>query len=235
MSSASTPSPIRALAAAASALVQAYDITDILASMLPQAAAALGAEAAALLVQQEDGELDLLASTSHAASELEIYQAQTKEGPCVECIRTRHPVTVVGRDLVIRRWPTIGRAMAASGYVGVHAEPLRWRGRALGGLNLFFGTASPLSEESLALAQTFADIMTLALVQTQEPSDRELASHIRKALDARTVVEQAKGVLMQTHDLDPGAAYQALRARASEQGVSLSEMARSLVWREYAP
>lgn len=234
MNSTSQPSPIKVLADAASALVEPYDITDILASMLPQAAGAIGAEAAALLVQAEGRDLEMLASTSHTASELEIYQAQTHEGPCIECIRSSEAVTLFGPEQARLRWPTVGPVMSASGYVGVHAEPLRWRGRVLGGLNLFFGAETSLSEDSRSLVQAFADIMTLALVQTQEPSDRELSAHIRQALDARTVIEQAKGVLMQTEQLDPASGYTALRARAREEGITLTEMARNVVWRAHA-
>lgn len=230
-----TPSsPVRALAAATSALVDTYDVTDVLAGVLPRAVAVLGAQAAGILVLQDGASLELLSSTSHVASEIELYQAQASEGPCVDCLAGPKPVSVFGKDDLVSQWPVVGPAMVASGYLGVHAEPLRWHGRALGGLSLFFRTAEPLTEDARALAQAFADITTLALVQTQEPSDRELAAHIRAALDARTVVEHAKGVLMQAQDLDSDAAYTALRTQAGTKGLTVTEMARSLVWQAHA-
>lgn len=231
----SRPSPVRELAAATSALVQSYDITDILAGMLQHCRSAVGSEAAAILVVQGSGELELLSSTSHAASEIEIYQTQTQEGPCIDSVRSAAPMAAHGESQLVARWPAVGAAMIGSGYLGVHAQPLLWHGRALGGLNLFFHHADALSDDARALAQAFADIATLALVQTQRPSDRELTAHIREALDARTLVEQAKGVLMHTRDVDPGEAYTELRAEAAEQGLSVTEMARSLVWRAHTP
>jgi hypothetical protein len=230
-----TPSsPVRALAAATSALVDTYDVTDVLAGMLPRAVAVLGARAAGILVVQDGASMELLSSTSHAASEIELYQAQASEGPCVDCVAGPHPVSVFGKEDLVSRWPSVGPAMVESGYLGVHAEPLRWHGRALGGLNLFFASEEPLTDDAKALAQAFADITALALVQTQDPSDRELAAHIRAALDARTLVEQAKGVLMQSQGLHPGSAYEVLRQRAAEQAVTVTEMAHNLVWRAHA-
>jgi hypothetical protein len=227
-------SPVRELAAATSALVQPYDTTDILAGLLQHCLNAVGAKAAALLVAQGSGQLELLGSTSHVASQIEIYQAQAKEGPCVDCLRAAAPVAGHGEEELTARWTVLGPAMVSSGYLGVHAQPLLWHGRALGGLNLFFDHPDQLSDEVRALAQAFGDIATLALVQTQHPSDRELTSHIKEALDARTLIEHAKGVLMQTRALDPGDAYSSLRSEAAEQGLTVTEMARSLVWRAHA-
>lgn len=229
-----SPSPARELAAATAALVQPYDITDILAGMLQRCLTAVPADAAALLVPHGSGGLELLSSTSHAASQIEIYQAQTREGPCIDCLHAAAPVAAHGESELVARWGTLGPVMVDSGYLGVHAQPLLWHGRALGGLNLFFHHGDPLPDDALALAQAFADITTLALVQTQQPSDRELDAHVNEALVARTLVEQAKGVLMQTEELDPGSAYTALTAQAREQGLTVTELARSLVWRAHA-
>jgi transcriptional regulator with GAF, ATPase, and Fis domain len=234
VSTASSPSQARVFAAMTSALVQPYDVTDLLAALLQQTATALQAQAVGVLVMQGTGELELLASTSHAMSELEIYQAQTEEGPCVDAMRLVRPVTVIGKRELQSRWPTIGAAMTAAGFRTVHAEPLRWHGRALGGLNVFFTIDRELDDEAKALLTAFADITTLALVQTQAPSDRELQAHIRAALDARTLVEHAKGVLVQTQNLDPDEAYAVLRSLAGDQGLTVTEMARSLVWRAHS-
>lgn len=233
MTSTPRPSPAGELAAATSALVRPYDVTDILAEMLRHCLTATGAEAAALLVVQGSGQLELLSSTSHAASAIEIHQSQTKEGPCVDCVRTAVPVAAYGEAELVARWAELGPAMMASGYLGVHAQPLVWHGRALGGLNIFFDHADALSDDARALAQAFGDIATLALVQTQQPSDRELNSHITEALESRTLIEHAKGVLMQTEAVGPGDAYTALTAQAREQGLTVTEMARNLVWRAH--
>lgn len=232
----STPptTPLRELAAATSAVVQPYDITDLLAGVLQRCRTAVGAEAVAILVAQDSGDLELLSSSSHAASAIEIYQSQTREGPCVDCIRRAAPVTAYPETQLVKKWPDLGPAMMDAGYLGVHAQPLLWHGRALGGLNIFFDHAEPASREARALAQAFGDIATLALVQTQRPSDRELNAGVAEALEARTLIEHAKGILMQTRAVNAGDAYTALTAEAAEQGLTITELARNLVWRAHA-
>lgn len=230
MTPAPRPSAARELAAATSALVRPYVITDILADMLRHSLSTVGAEAAAILVLDASGQLEVLSSSSHAAALLEIYQAQTSEGPCLDCISIGQPVEAHGAAELESRWSTLGPAILRSGFHGVLAQPMLWHGRALGGLNLFFEHAQPLSDDARAFAQSFADIATLALVQTQRPSDRELAAHIRDALDGRTMIEHAKGVLMHRHGLDPDAAYDTLLSDATREGLTVTEVARSLVW-----
>jgi transcriptional regulator with GAF, ATPase, and Fis domain len=232
---AATPSPGRALAAVTSALVQSHHVTDVLVHLLQETASALGAQAAGLLVYNGTGELELLASTSHSATELEIYQTQSREGPCIDSLRLLHPVLVAGERDMTTRWPGAGPRIVAAGFRTVHAGPLRWHSRALGGLNVFFSDPVHLDAEQQAFAQAFADVATLALVQTQEPSDRELAAHIHAALEARTLVEHAKGVLVETRDLDPATAYSTLLRMASTEGLPLTELARNLIWEAQRP
>src|SRR5690606_27186759 len=99
-----------------------------------------GAETAGVLVQVGDRSPELLAATSHKAVELELYQAQVQSGPCVETIETGESVIASGDDEIRGRWPDFGRAMTAAGLLTVHAAPMRWHGRVIGGLNLFWST-----------------------------------------------------------------------------------------------
>ena len=47
--------------------------------------------------------------------------------------------------------------------------------------------------------------------------------------DRRAVVEQAKGVLMERHDIDEGEAYRRLRTRARDERVSVADMAAAVL------
>ena len=102
------------LAHASATMVESdLDVTGALATLLGGAAAALPADAAAILVDTDSG-LQLLAATSHRTSDLELYQAQVQEGPCVDAIRSRRPVEAAGASLA-SRWPAAGPAIAGAG------------------------------------------------------------------------------------------------------------------------
>ncbi|WP_315093865.1 GAF and ANTAR domain-containing protein [uncultured Cellulomonas sp.] len=221
--------PERALAHLLGTLVRDHDDADLFADLVRDCAALLPADAAAVLVRDSHHGLELLSSTSHRATELELYQAQVGAGPCAEAARTGEAVSAVGAADITARWPDVGRAIVDAGFLSVHAFPMVWHGRPLGGLNVFSNRPEPMTPASLVLAQNFADVAALSLVQPLVLSDADLSERVGAALRGRIVVEQAKGVLAETLGVDMGTAYDDLVHRALENGSTLSETARAVV------
>ncbi|WP_051274519.1 GAF and ANTAR domain-containing protein [Cellulomonas sp. URHD0024] len=225
----------RSLADVLGALVSDHEPTDLLADLVATCAALLPADAAALLVDDGHGRLELLSATSHRAAELELYQAQQDSGPCVDAVRTGEALSAVGEADITGRWPDVGAAIVAAGFLAVHAFPMTWRGQALGGLNVFSQNPQELAASSRAVARSLADVATLALTQPAELGNEELADRVQAALEGRVVVERAKGVLAQTLDLDMETAYDHLVHRALETHSTLSQTARQVVHDAHHP
>ena len=216
----SANSTTRPLADASATLVGEYDVLSALTHLCVTCTDVVGASAAALLVTVEDGGingLELMAASSHAAADLELHQQQAEQGPCLETIATGLPVHAHDAAEVARRWPALAPTAAASGIVAVHAYPMRWRGTVLGGLNVFFTEGGALGAEQDVAAQAFADVATLSIVHSRaRPRVEVLTRQVREALEGRTVVEQAKGVLAVQESLDPAEAFQRLLSRSRE-------------------
>lgn len=216
------------LAGASAALVQEYDLTGMLVRTIFDAAESVDAAAGGLLVTNSAGDLELLAATSHAATSLETYQALSGEGPCEECVRQKASIALdIGE--VGRRWPDIAGLMERSGYAFVLATPLLWRGTALGGLNLFWTGPPADPQESRVEAQLYSDLLTLFIVNAGPGEPGAARKRIDEALDARAVVEQAKGALAEQEGLDMQQAYERLLTLERDTGRSLSEVARDVV------
>ena len=95
-----------------------------------------------------------MASSNEESDWTELMQIQADEGPCVDCVRTGEPVTITDLDNAAARWPRFAAALAgAARYRSVHALPLRLRGQAIGGMNLFHTRPGPLPEADLRLGQ----------------------------------------------------------------------------------
>jgi len=225
----STRTPDVALAEVLGALVHGDDTTDLLATLLHDCADMLPVDAAAILVKDGRGGVELLSATSHRASELELYQAQQRNGPCIAVLETGEPTDEVGADAITGRWNEVGTAIVRAGFLAVHAFPMSWRGHPLGGLNLFSQQPEALQPTSVQLAQSFADVAALALAQAGPLDDDDLARRIRTVLEGRVVVEQAKGVLAQTMGMEMEAAYDELLRRVAGAGSTLSQTARRIV------
>jgi GAF domain-containing protein len=219
-----------AFAAANAAMIRGVDGASTVHVLLADCLRLLGADTAGVLVRVGDQDLELLAATSHQTAELELYQSQVRSGPCVETIETGRSVSAVSHSEVVDRWPDFAQAMSAAGLQAVHASPMRWHDRVLGGVNLFWQTSSTLTSEEGELAQAFADICTLALMQPPATDDANgIAERLRAALQGRVVIERAKGVLAHSHNLEMDEAFARLVQMSNETSQPLSEVAHSIL------
>jgi hypothetical protein len=224
-----TTSPTEALARAASALVRDHDLTGVLADLLADAQSALSAAAVGLLVETEPGHLELLTASSHATTQLELFQIQERRGPCVDALTSGSPVWESGTDRLESRWAEVGQAITAAGHVAVHAYPLRWRDHGIGALNVFFGQPPADTPALRLLGQAFADMATLVVLHEEDLSARDIVDRTERALAGRTIVEQAKGVIAYLDDVPVEDAYLVLRQRAERESVTLTVMAQRVL------
>jgi hypothetical protein len=217
-----------AFADAVSALVGEPDVADILAHLLTDCAAVMDAGAAAILARDASGELSLLSATSHRATELELLQIQRSTGPCVDVVETGEALTVTGAADIRARWEHVGEAIIDAGFDSIQAFPLRWRGTVLGGLNIFRSGAAETGHGA-EVGQAFADIATLAVIYSMPISTEQAATRLQEALSARELVEQAKGVIAYTENVDMSTAYDVLIRRADRAGETLTRAAEALI------
>lgn len=224
--------PDRSLAAAIAGMVDRFDIADTLAQLLAACGRAYPSDAVAILVVDERGDLELLSSSSHRADELELLQIQSELGPCVESLARAEPVFAVGRDELVERWGEVGSAIVAAGYAEAHAFPMHWRSQVIGGLNIFVREGH---ETDRSLGQMYADLATLAVLQTREITSDQLVARLHEAVSSRAVIEQAKGVLAYRHGEDMQSAYDRLTDLAGLAGTSLTAAARDVIERAHRP
>lgn len=216
-----------AFAAANAAMIQGVDSASTLHVLLTDCLGLLGADTAGVLVRVGRS-LELMAATSHKT--IELYQAQVHDGPCVETITTGESVETTGGAVLTGRWPGFGRSMTEAGFETVLASPMRWHDLVLGGLNLFWSTSRTLDQDERDLAQAFADISTLALMQSTRVDDSEaVAQKLRAALEGRVVIERAKGVLAQTDHLEMDEAFARLIEVSDQTARPLSQVAQQVL------
>lgn len=164
--------------------------------------------------------------------QLEVYQLQRLEGPCLDCYRSGKPVTGIDLDRDVARWPVFAEEARRAGYASVHALPMRLGDKVLGTLGLFGTDVGALDEGDLHLGQALADVATVALVQDRDTSDvAAVNDQLQRALTSRVVLEQAKGVIAQSGGLDMPEAFMALRSYARSRGERLTDVAQAVVGR----
>jgi hypothetical protein len=218
--------------ALASRLAAGFDVVDLLAGLTTDCARLLDVESAGLLLANSRGVLHVVAASSEATRNLELFQIQRDEGPCLECYRAGTPVSVPDLAQEARRWPQFVAAAAEAGFGSVHALPMRLRDNVLGALGLFGKQVGQLNPEDLRLGQALADVASVSLVQDQALSDsKAVTGQLQVALNSRVVIEQAKGLLAQLGDLEMTEAFALLRRFARDHNRRLTEVGRALVSR----
>jgi len=227
---------IKAIVELADTLVEDYDVIDLLDRLACHSVELLAADAAGIVLADAQSRLRVVASTDERTGWMELLQLQADEGPCVECVRTVAPVSVVDLDEASARWPRFTAALTghtAAGrepYRSVHALPLRLRGESIGALNLFHRRPGPLPPADLALAQALADVATIGILSERAINRGEVrGGQLQTALDSRVIIEQAKGVIAARGDIGMDAAFQRLRHYARDHNMRLGEVGRQVV------
>ena len=227
-----TPRETRVLDAVVSlvdSLLDDFDVVDLLTELTERCAELLDVSAAGLLLADPLQQLRLLAATSEQARDLELFQLQADEGPCVECYATGQPVSVADLQAETSRWPRFVPAALEAGFASVHAVPMRAAGIVLGALGLFGTRPGELNDADLLVGQTLAHIACVAILQEHAPTPSTVMPQLRSALTRRVVVEQAKGFLRESLDVSVEDAFTLLRTYARTNGEHLTEVARRLM------
>ncbi|WP_328618781.1 GAF and ANTAR domain-containing protein [Actinokineospora pegani] len=220
----------------ADTLVDDYDIVELVHQLVAYCVSLLNADAAGLVLSDQRGGLQVLASSTEETRLLELFQVQTNQGPCLDCVTTGEPVFAPDLAAETARWPRFVPRALDQGFASVHAIPLRLRRETIGALNLFGARPGRLRAQDTDLARALADTATIGIMQERAIHRGEvLTEQLQNALNNRVTIEQAKGVLAHAGQVDMDAAFQALRVYGRGNNARLSDVARQIVTRALDP
>jgi signal transduction protein with GAF and PtsI domain len=220
---------LAAVVALVDSLLADFDVVELLTELTEHCAQLLDVASAGLLLADPRNQLHLMAATSEQTRDLELFQLQAEQGPCLDCYATGQPISVSDLATEARRWPRFAAAATDAGFASVHAVPMRAAGTVLGALGLFGTEVGELNDADQLVAQTLAHIACVAILQEHAPTPDTVLPRLGTALSSRMVVEQAKGFLRQRLGVSVQEAYALLRRYARTHDDHLTDVSRRLI------
>lgn len=223
----SAPAPVTpptdTFAEVARALAHRRGLDDTLQGIVELAVQTVpGADHAAVSLVQGRGRVETVATSDELPCAVDAAQYATGEGPCLEALWDREAVHTP--DLAVTdRWPAFAPRAVELGVRSMLSFRLFAEADGTAGLNLYNGRPGAFDEQSVSVGHVFAVHAALAYEHARE------VEGLRSALETRTLIGQAQGILMGRHRVRPDVAFDLLRTASQRRNVKLRDVAQQVV------
>jgi GAF domain-containing protein len=186
-------------------------------------------DGAGLMLVDPDQLLRNVADSDPRIDHLEELQIRHGEGPCVDAFEEK--LLVHAADLAAEtRWPSFSKEAVDRGLLAVLASPIPYNQMAIGVVAVFSTEVRPWSPEGELALVAFTDLAALTIANTMRSEERgELAEQLQRALDARVVIEQAKGALVARDGISPKDAFERMRRQARAERRRVVDVAAEIL------
>jgi GAF domain-containing protein len=190
-------------------------VVNLARAMLP------GADEAPITVVRKDRHCYSASATSALASDFDVLQDETGEGPCLDAIWQEETVRV--EDLASDpRWPVLDPRAAERGIGSMLCLQLFVHRDTLGAVDLLAHATSADTDESEHVGLLLASHAAIAAADAQH------FENVTSALVNRDVRGQAKGILMERLKIPPNQAFAVLAKVSQDTNRKLCALAEEL-------
>jgi ANTAR domain len=233
--------PLQALGELTRALMAASTVEGVLQRVILAARYLIpAADVVSITLRRDDGHLYTPVETDREAVELDELQYAAGAGPCVDAAEPAGPAYAHSGDLAEETtWPAFAAGAVQHGFSSVlstalldNPEPSPFTGA----LNVYSRELDRFDVSARDIAFVLATYASLALASAQSSASAEVAiaeaqdeaANLRKALDTRTVIGQATGILMARRRLNADQAFEVLSRASQQHNVKLGQLAHIL-------
>ena len=177
---------------------------------------------------ETNGTVTTRVSTGRTAEEVDAYQYEIDEGPCVAAGDLREAVLI--EDMANEeRWPRFAPFAAAAGVKSSYSIPMILKGEVIGLLNLY-SIDNPFGPADEQIGIRFADQAAMAVQHaTTFSKTMDMIDHLHRALETRDVIGAAVGVMMHRDHSTMAAAFARLTKISQNENRKLRDVAGRIV------
>lgn len=218
----------RQFAEFAASLTETSNFEDTAEQLVQYAVEATDATCGGITVLRARNHFETLAATDDKVRQADHAQYDIDEGPCVEA-STESRSFMSGSLDDEPRWPSWGPKAAGLGFSSVLSAEIHGRGNRIGALNLYSVSRDAFTSEDVEMARLLATQSAAVLAALNNEAS------LREALETRTLIGQAQGMLMERFDIDADQAFSVLRRYSQDANVKLREVADQLIQSRQMP
>lgn len=167
------------------------------------------------------GAVQTIAASDDRVNKADLLQYQLGEGPGIDAASSDETILVEDMQAE-RRWPRWAPLAAGWGVGGLIAVHLR-TDSALGAVNLYSTRPREYDDVDLEAARVIAAHASVVLAHTRT------TQNLWRAVEARTTIGQAQGILMARYQLTPDAAFAVLRRYSQTTNTQIAVIAKELI------
>lgn len=198
-------------------LYDATGVTETVGRVLECVLRVTGGECAGVILVHSEG-----CATDPRAKRADQLQLDYGEGPSVPLTGPQGSVLI--RDTAVdQRWPRWSSRAAELGLRSVLTVPLTTTRRAVGAITVYAPAPNQFTADDAATALLLARHAAAAVVGAQQ------TANLAQAVEARHLIGQAQGLLMERFAIDADQAFAVLRRYSQDGNVKLRVVAARLV------
>ncbi len=174
------------------------------------------------LIHDHGKRFETIGATDPSVVDADLLQYELREGPCVDTSlrSTSFSSANLAED---SRWPTWGPQVGALGFHSVLSSEIHGHGRRIGALNLYGESERAFDREDVKVAKMFANQASLVLGYVLHESE------LMHALETRTAIGQAQGILMQRFQISSATAFALLRRHSMNTNTRVRDLADYII------
>ena len=222
------PTTERAASAFARLAIELHDapsVEETVDAVIQFALQALNCTYAGVALCARGSRPEIAAVTDPVVADVYELQISDQTGPLVTALQERTSVLIRDTD-TDDRWPVWAAKVAALGVRSVLDVPLatgNGRSRTVGVLGLYSPDPDAFAPDDEAVAHILARHASVALASARHEQT------MGQAVDARKLVGQAMGILMERFDIDADRAFAVLKRYSQDNNTKLRDVAQQLI------
>jgi signal transduction protein with GAF and PtsI domain len=177
-----------------------------------------------MVLEKNQQELRIIATQSLSQEYLKKGNIKVGQSISGKVVQDKKPMMVL--DVTAEETYAFKEIAKREGLVSMLAVPMMLKGKANGVINIYTAQKHVFTGNEIKILQTVANQAAIGIENEKLSEETMLA---KDALEARKLIDRAKGILMQRFKMAEDAAYKTIHKKSMDSRKSMKEVAEAII------